>query len=119
MGLASIFTQGAATILKVGGSQGTLIKTITGPFNPVTGAAEKITQSYPIMVSNPSHVERWENGSLIRQGEDSTTIGAKGLPVVPEMGDRVAIGQATWIITTVKEIQAQNTTIVYDVTVKK
>lgn len=119
MSLVSAFKQAAATILKVGGSQGTLLKTITGPYNPATGVTENITQSYPVQVSNPAHIERWENGSLIRQGENSMTIGTKGLTVMPETGDRVIIGQVTWTITTVSEVQAQNTTIIYDVTVRK
>lgn len=119
MSLASAFIQGATTILKVGGSQGTLIKTTTGAYNPVTGQAAETTTSHPVRVSNPMHVERWENGSLVRQGEDSLIIGSKGLTVVPEVGDRITIGQVTWTITTVQEVQAQNVTIYYDATVKK
>lgn len=119
MSLASSFIQGAATILKVGGSQGTLIKTFTSGYNPETGQTDEITTNHTVRVSNPSHIERWENGSLVRQGEDSLIIGSKGLTVVPEMGDRIQIGQTVWTITTVQEVQAQNVTIYYDATVKK
>lgn len=119
MSIASTLIKAATTILNLGGSEGTLKKTIVGPYNPVTGEVEKIVQTYPIQVSNPSHIERWENGSLVRQGEDSMIIGTKGLTVAPETGDLVTIGQVDWTISAIREVQAQNETVVYKATVTR
>lgn len=119
MSLANSFIQGATAILKLGGSTGTLTKTTNWAYDPETGQATNSENTYSIRCSNPSHIERWENGSLVRQGEDSLIIGSKGLTVVPEVGDRITIGEATWTITTVEEVQAQNVTIYYQATVKK
>lgn len=119
MSIASTFIKGAETVLRIGGSTGTLSKVTKGAYDPVTGETAENVETFSVQVSNPSHVERWENGSLVRMGEDSMVMGIKGLTVIPEVGDRIQINSASWTLTNVKEVQAQNTTVIYKCLIKK
>ena len=119
MDKATKFKKMAAGLLNRGGSQGTLIQVTKWPYNPVTGETPETVDTFPVQVSNPSHVERWENGSLVRMGEDSMFIGSEGLPVVPVIGDRITINEVEWTVTKTETIQVQNVPIVYQCFVKK
>lgn len=120
--MAEFYDRMASTALRLiaqFGAPRSLIETVPGTYDPVTGVSTgETTRSQTAQVilldySANESGQQYADGAQIRLGDKKIVIAAKGLTWPPSLVTRVQVGSDLWQIVNIKSSDPAGTPLVY------
>ena len=116
----------AAELIEEFGQTMTLTRRTAGAYASSTGDATVTTSTasvfgvvLPARKQNRSDDERFQPGSMVREGSHNIILAADGLAVTPLPGDTIATSSETWVVLSVTTLNPAGTALYHSMAVNR
>ena len=115
----STFARIANRILSDWGVAATLTRKSSGTYDPATSVSTVTSATDNVTVAIFPYPAKLIDGTLIHVGDMQVIMGTDGLSAAPEAADNITIGGTVYKIVTVQNIKPANTSVLYELQVRK